>query len=183
MKAVDRILQKWRIDQARPWLRPGMRVMDIGCADGVLFQQCPHLEDGVGIDPDVLAPEKIGGNLIVPGLFPADLPDDRPFDAITMLAVLEHIPLDAQIELARDCALRLQPGGHLIITVPSPAVDHILAVLRAVRLIDGMSVEQHYGFDVATTGPTFEAVGLRLVKRRRFQLGLNNLFVFQKPLP
>jgi hypothetical protein len=32
-------------------------------------------------------------------------------------------------------------------------VDHFL----------GMSPEQHYGFDIATTAPTFEASGLKLV--------------------
>jgi SAM-dependent methyltransferase len=179
MKAIDRMLQKWRIGQARPWLRAGMRVLDIGSADGALFRQCPDLADGVGIDPDVTAPTQIGSNLLVPGLFPADLPDRRPFDAITMLAVLEHIPLEAQGVLARDCAEHLKPGGHLIITVPSPSVDHILSVLRGVRLIDGMSLEQHFGFDVATTRPTFEGGGLELVKEKRFQLGLNNLFVFR----
>jgi SAM-dependent methyltransferase len=160
-----------------------MRVLDIGCADGALFHQCPELTDGVGIDPDVVAPSKVGGNVLVPGLFPADLPDDRPFDAITMLAVLEHIPMDAQAGLARDCAAHLKPGGHLIITVPSPMVDHILSALRAVRLIDGMSLEQHFGFDVATTRPTFEGGGLELVREKRFQLGLNNLFVLRSPPP
>ena len=160
----------------------GMRVLDVGCADGAMFRQCPDLADGVGIDPDVKERLNIGANLLVPGLFPADLPDERAFDAITMLAVLEHIPLEAQAVLARDCAVHLKPGGYLIITVPSPLVDHILAILRAVRLIDGMSLEQHYGFDVAMTRPTFESAGLKLVKQGRFQAGLNNLFVFQKPL-
>ena len=181
MKAIDRMLQRWRINQSRVWLRPGMRVLDIGCADGALFRYCPELTDGVGIDPDVPSPSTVGGNVLVPGFFPAGLPDDRPFDAITMLAVLEHVPLNVQAGLARECAARLKPDGHLIITVPSPHVDHILSSLRAVRLIDGMSLDQHFGFDVATTAPTFEGAGLNLVKKKRFQLGLNNLFVFRNP--
>jgi cyclopropane fatty-acyl-phospholipid synthase-like methyltransferase len=181
MKFVDRFLQKWRINRARHWLQPGMRVLDIGCADGALFRHCVELDDGVGIDPDVPAPWKVRENAIVPGMFPADLPDRRPFDAITMLAVLEHIPREAQPGLANDCAAYLKPGGYLIITVPAPTVDHILAVLKAIRLIDGMSLEQHYGFDIATTAPTFEAPGLKLVAWKWFQLGLNNVFVFQKP--
>lgn len=181
MKSIDRLLQRWRIGRARPWLRRGMRVLDIGCADGALFRQCGGLTDGVGIDPDVERGSEVGGNVLVKGLFPDDLPDARPFDAITMLAVLEHIPPGIQPRLAADCARHLKPGGHLIITVPAPAVDYVLAGLRAVRLIDGMSLEQHFGFDVGTTAPTFQGGGLVLVERTWFQLGLNNLFVFQKP--
>jgi SAM-dependent methyltransferase len=181
MKAIDRMIQRRRIDMAVPYLGPGKRVLDIGCADGALFRHLPHLTGGVGLDPDLDAPTAVHGNVLLKGFFPDDLPDDRPFDVITMLAVLEHIPADAQPALAQNCARYLRPGGHVIITVPEPAVDHILALLRAVRLIDGMSLEQHYGFEVASTLPTFQGAGLAMVKAKRFQFGLNNLFVFANP--
>src|SRR5262249_5180958 len=104
-----------------------------------------------------------------------------PFDAITMLAVMEHIPLDQQAPLAQGCFRYLRPGGRLILTVPSALVDPILNVLRALRLIHGMSLEEHYGFDASQTPAIFRAAGLELVTARKFQLGLNNLFVFEKP--
>ena len=103
------------------------------------------------------------------------------FDAITMLAVLEHVPTDAQAGLAQACAIHLRPGGQLIITVPSPAVDRILEVLMALRLVHGMSVEQHYGFDTESVPAIFSGHGLGLTVHRRFQCGLNNLFVFRRP--
>jgi hypothetical protein len=97
-----------------------------------------------------------------------------------MLAVLEHIPTAAQPALADACHELLSPGGRVIITVPAKAVDHILAVLRWLRLIDGMSLEEHYGFEPADTGRIFAAPGFRMIHCSKFQLGLNHLFVFER---
>jgi 2-polyprenyl-3-methyl-5-hydroxy-6-metoxy-1,4-benzoquinol methylase len=181
MKALDRFIQRWRIRKVRRFVRAGARVLDVGCADGALFRLIPHIEDGIGIDPFIDGGSNHGRYVLIKGWFPDDLPDERPFDAIAMLAVLEHVPADRQEPLARACERFLKPGGQLLITVPSPTVDRILAVLKALRLIDGMSLEQHYGYDNTKTADLFTATGLRLAVHRRFQLGLNNLFVFEKP--
>ncbi len=181
MKFGDRVLQRWRIAKAAPWIKRNGRLLDVGCADGAIFQQLAgRIAGGVGIDPDVAKLEQIGKGLLVPGFFPENLPDSQPFDAITMLAVLEHIPQTGQAKLANDCFQYLIPGGRLIITVPSPFVDNILSVLKTLRIVDGMSLEEHYGFKPAGTRPIFENAQLRLIAHRRFQLGLNHLFVFEK---
>jgi 2-polyprenyl-3-methyl-5-hydroxy-6-metoxy-1,4-benzoquinol methylase len=109
------------------------------------------------------------------------MPEAEPFDVITMLAVLEHVPRAEQSVVASGCARLLKSGSRVIITVPSPRVDAILKGLRAVRLVEGMSLEQHYGFEPREVVPLFTGAALRLVVHRTFQLGLNNLFVFQKP--
>jgi len=182
MKYLDRVLQRWRIREAAAFIRCGDSVLDIGTADGALFRLVPGLGPSVGIEPELEA----GHKAISPGLdfykgyFPAALPGPMQFDAITMLAVLEHIPPSEQVELAKACAAHLKPGGRLIITVPSQAVDYVLALLTAVRAIDGMSVHQHYGFNASETPGIFTPYGLRLTARRYFQLGFNNLFVFTR---
>jgi 2-polyprenyl-3-methyl-5-hydroxy-6-metoxy-1,4-benzoquinol methylase len=182
MNAVDRWIQRWRVSKVRRPIGPRDRVLDIGCEDGAMFRILRNYGEGIGIDPFIEAPLDAGRYRLVKGWFPQDLPDDRPFDVITMLAVLEHIPTDQQEALAGHCFERLKPGGKLLVTVPSPKVDTILAMLRAVRIVDADSLHQHYGFDPSRTVRLFTGAGLKLVESRRFQLGLNNFFRFEKPL-
>jgi hypothetical protein len=108
------------------------------------------------------------------------MPPVAPFDAITLLAVLEHFAAGDYEGLRAGCARFLKPGGCLIITVPSPKVDLILKVLLAIGLIDGMSLEEHHGYDVRETTRIFPPPDFQLVQHQRFQLGLNNLFVFRR---
>jgi SAM-dependent methyltransferase len=184
VKTIDRLLQRWRISKVKPYVAPGARLLDIGCADGELFRRIAGVGEGVGVDPDLPARTATLPNaVLVKGLFPRDLPDQRPFDVITLLAVLEHVPPAAQGSLALQCARHLKPGGHLVVTVPSPFVDYILAALKWLRLIHGMALEQHYGYDPCQTAALFAVAGLELVSARRFQLGLNHLFVFKKTAP
>lgn len=180
MKAVDRLLQNWRIDKARRYIPAGARVLDIGCADGALADRVPGLTEYVGVDPDLASLPPRPNRRYLRGTFPQVLEDSRPFDAITMLAVLEHVPPEQQSPLAQSCAAYLKEGGRLIISVPSPLVDHILDGLKLLRVIDGMAVEEHYGYEIEQTPALFNVGGLSLLKWEKFQLGLNNLFVFQK---
>jgi SAM-dependent methyltransferase len=182
MTGLDRFIQQYRISQTKPFIRKSARVLDIGCADGALFRCLPFLNDGVGIDPDVDGEASLPNAKLLRGFFPQALPDDNPFDVITLLAVLEHLPGEMQVGLARNCFQYLAPGGLMIITVPSPAVDKILDVLIALKLADGMHAEQHYGFDITQTPALFESAGFRIKRQKKFQLGLNNLFVFEKPI-
>lgn len=181
MKYLDCLLQRWRIRMAAPYIPRGASVLDIGSADGALFREIPGLKDSVGIDPDLDHGSLFNalGVSFYRGLFPDALPAPRTFDVITMLATLEHIPENGLDPLARACAAHSRAGGLLIISVPSPHVDHVLTVLRALKMIHGMALEQHHGFDVRQTPGIFEP-NFSLVAHRKFQLGMNNLFVFRR---
>jgi 2-polyprenyl-3-methyl-5-hydroxy-6-metoxy-1,4-benzoquinol methylase len=181
VKAFDFWLQRQRIAKAAPWIPHGSRVLDIGCADGALFRQlADRIHSGVGIDSELEERVKQPRYELVPGSFPEALAPHESFDAITLLAVLEHVPPEAQADLALACARHLKPGGHLVITTPEPLVDPILDVLSFLRVIDGMALEQHYGFKPADTPGIFTKHGFELASWQRFQLGLNNLFVFRR---
>jgi 2-polyprenyl-3-methyl-5-hydroxy-6-metoxy-1,4-benzoquinol methylase len=181
MKSLDYYLRDVRFAKARPFIRPGEVVLDVGCDDGAMFERLRGvIKSGVGVDP-VLA-EKTQKDLytLYPGLFPDAVPEGTKVDVITMLAVLEHIPPSQQARLGQLCYDLLNPGGRVVITVPSPRVDDILHLLLKLRLIEGMSVHEHYGFKPEHTGPLFTAPLFRRRVKRKFQLGLNNLFVFDR---
>ncbi len=181
MKPFDRLLQQWRIAVVRPYIPTGARLLDIGCGDGALFRELsPHLRAGVGIDLDPGPSRAEGAYQLIVGRIPEDLPNpSEPFDVITMLSVLEHVPPTDQPRVAKRCHALLKPGGYLVISVPSPTVDHLVRLLSALRIMDGTHCEEHYGFIVSTTPTIFQ--DLTFVQHKTFQCGLNHLFVFQKP--
>jgi SAM-dependent methyltransferase len=183
VNVVDDIIRDVRVAQAVRVIPLGARVLDVGCHDGALFRRLgPALRDGIGLDPALRGPLTGDRYRLEPGSFPTDAPDEPGgFDIVTMLAVLEHLTSEEQKVAAEAAHRLLADGGLLILTVPSPLVDRLLHGLTRLRVLDGMEAEQHHGFDPAEVIPLMEAVGLRLLRHRRFELGLNHLFVFERP--
>jgi SAM-dependent methyltransferase len=181
MKAGDSFLQRWRVRKAAAHIRRGSRVLDIGCSDGALFRLLHgRIRTGIGIDPDAV-PQDSARFKFIKGSVPGALPATETFDCITLLAVLEHIEPKQQEVLAERCVAMLRPGGRVICTVPSPAVDRLIHLGQRIRVLDGMAAHEHYGFEPSQTIRLFTQSGLVLHKSRRFQLGLNHLFVFASP--
>jgi len=181
MRAIDRLLQNWRGRMARPWVPNGAAVLDIGCHQGEFLHSLgDHIGPSVGLDP-LAPPRENERHRLIARAFTEPAPfQDEAFDAVVMLATLEHIrDKDA---LGRECYRLLRPGGRMIITVPSRWVDVIVHLLCGMRLADGMSLEEHHGYDPRTTPQVFGRHGFVLEHWRHFQLGLNHLFVLLKPL-
>jgi 2-polyprenyl-3-methyl-5-hydroxy-6-metoxy-1,4-benzoquinol methylase len=184
MKAIDKFLRYWRVKVA---LNNGPKsmtsVFDIGCDDGYLLRKlAPVTSKQDGIDPR-LCIEGIGNiSKVKKGFFPASIEAEQmngSYDAIFALAVFEHFTEVDIRESASVISKMLSDEGRLVVTVPHPFVDKILDVLMWLRLIDGQALEEHHEFNPETLLSYFSE-SLKLVKRQKFQFGLNNIFVFER---
>ena len=88
MKPLDRLLQRWRISKAAGWVRPGDRVLDIGCHEGEFFRALPGLHAGVGLEPDLKEGVNQPPHRFLQGTFPHPELLSEDFDAIVLLAVI-----------------------------------------------------------------------------------------------
>lgn len=184
MKFLDRFIRNRRIAQVIRVIPRNVRVFDIGCHDGHLFDLLgSSLEKGIGIDPFLTNEVTKPAFRLLPGSFPDDVPGDvGEFDIVCALAVLEHVRADELSSFVNRMASLLAGGGAVVLTVPSPRVDAILDLLIKLRLLDGMEPDQHHGFQIGDIVPLFVAAGLSLERHTHFQFGLNNLFLFRKPV-
>lgn len=180
MRMIDRIIRDWRYRKVEPYVPYGCRLLDIGGGDGsFLSRMRARIREGVCADP--LIEERSDGKLMFIRLRVTDrLPfPDRSFDVVTMLAVYEHLGPQRQ-HITREVFRILNENGLALLTVPSHLVDYISKALISIRLADGPSIEEHNLFRSSDTKVIFEGCGFKLRLLSKFQLGLNNLFIFKK---
>lgn len=96
-----------------------VRILDIGCAGGVAFDDFSRFGDVTGIEPDdkLIDSTPKWRNRVRHDLFTPSYQPEEQFDVITMLDVLEHIEDDVGT-LAHLFKI-LKPGGYAILTVPA----------------------------------------------------------------
>lgn len=102
------------------------------------------------------------------------------FDAITMIAVIEHLP-DPEAVLQRLSKL-LNADGRLIITTPRRGTEKLHVLGARIAFCSREACEEHV--DVFPDKAYFEekpqSCGLRLDHYERFLLGLNQLAVLRQ---
>jgi 2-polyprenyl-3-methyl-5-hydroxy-6-metoxy-1,4-benzoquinol methylase len=184
IKLLDRMLQQQRIKRVRHHIRSEDTVLDFGCFDGQLFKKLGHLmAGGIGIDSDPSIEgcfDGLGENFqfLSGGLELLTRENLPKIDLVVALAVIEHLH-ETQI---REFALRLgslvEPSGRMLLTIPHPFVDKIVAAGISLHLLAGADFDSHHGLKPLAASNIIDASGWVLKSWKKFQLGLNNEFLF-----
>jgi 2-polyprenyl-3-methyl-5-hydroxy-6-metoxy-1,4-benzoquinol methylase len=102
---------------------PGARtLLDVGAATGLLVTEAARLGlDAIGIEPSRSLSDRArsrGAN-VISGTLPHPALEDRAFDIVTLVDVVEHV--SDPVGLCRAARDRLAPGGLLVVVTPDVA--------------------------------------------------------------
>ena len=97
----------------------GLRILDVGCGDGLFFDRLAEFGDVEGIEPDegLVDPQGPYRARICTAPFDPHFRPAQPYSLVLMLDVLEH--LDNPDQALRHAYRLLEPEGALLITVPA----------------------------------------------------------------
>jgi predicted SAM-dependent methyltransferase len=101
---------------------------------------------------------------------------DAYMDAITMLAVAEHLDPDGLAFLLRETYRVLKPGGHVVITTPSAWSDGLLHLMASLNLVSAEEINEHvFAYTLPLLGWYFGRAGFKMTRVHfgYFELGLN----------
>lgn len=127
-------------------LRAGT-VVDIGCGVPPLFLERTHFARKIGIDAraepgtdDVTGMTLFRWN--ANGTEPLPLPDASA-DAVTLLAVIEHVEHDRIEHVLSETKRILRASGAVIITTPRPIAAPILRAMAWLNLVSREEIREH----------------------------------------
>lgn len=158
-------------------LRHG-RILDIGCGSSPYFLAHTSFKEKFAIDqlkPSISVPEihwhslNLNTNPVLPF-------EDEFFNAVTMLAVIEHLNPASLIELLEEAHRVLQPGGQVILTTPAAWSDSLLRGMARIRLVSAEEIDEHaFSYTLPLIGWCFGRAGFEMekVKFGYFELWLN----------
>lgn len=187
---LENYLSARRAAMARRRLDPalrGGRVLDYGCGSFPHFLVGCGFAERYGVD-QVAAPDPP-----VPGVRYTRLDIERAdrlpfadgfFDAVTMLAVFEHIPEPDLVRLLDEVDRVLAPGGQFFMTTPAGWTAPIIAVLAGLGLISPEEASEHeaaYSHRMIRGVLGRTGLGVYPARRGSFECGMNNWVSVRKP--
>jgi ubiquinone/menaquinone biosynthesis C-methylase UbiE len=172
---IGRALMKWRIATVLPYLSG--RVLDVGCGTNELLRA--YQGEGIGIDVHPWD----GVDLIVENS--ARIPfEDNSFDTVSCVAALNHIP--NREEFLLEAYRLIRPGGALVITMIPPRISRVWHFLQSPWDSDqkerGIKPGEVYGISLQEMRSLLRAAGFLIAREKGFMLGINRIYVAQKPV-
>lgn len=110
-------------DLVQAWIKPGAKVLDLGCGDGSLLQQLVREKNvsgfGVEIDPAAITRCVEAGINIIEQNLDEGLENfgDQSFDTVVMTQALQavhypHLVMDEMLRIGKECVVSFPNFGH-----------------------------------------------------------------------
>jgi SAM-dependent methyltransferase len=188
---LEPMLARMRTQRANllipPELRAG-RILDIGCGSFPYFLAHTAFKEKFAVDQLPMPKETAAENQIE--FYTLDLNQEPRlsfeggyFDAVTLLAVIEHLNPDSMAFLFREACRVLRPGGLLILTTPAAWSDGLLRLMARLTLVSADEIREHaFAYTLPLLGWHFGQAGFRMskVKFGYFEFMLNMWATAQK---
>lgn len=176
----DEWLALKRVGIARKLLRnhDTTRILDLGCGANLPLLRKIMAEHRVGADLQVWHQWKERGGIDVL-VHQVDERGSLPFradvfDAVTLLAVLEHISPDAADSLLIDVGRVMRAQGRVVITTPPRRTDRMLPLLGRMGLISKESPAEHKAtYSKVELHEMLTKAGYADVEVGSFEVGMN----------
>jgi SAM-dependent methyltransferase len=153
VQSTKHVLQLASLIPARP-----LRVLDFGCGNGEFLAMCHQYGfEAFGVDRSQARRDKAGVSVVAS----VDELDEKPFHAITLFEVLEHVDHPrAILEMLRG---RLVPGGILVLETPD--CSGIANIVSRQDYYNIHPLDHINGFTPATLRGIAERVGFHSIAK------------------
>lgn len=158
------------------------RVLDIGCGLYPYFLSTLDAFDKYGIDQSDIKIQE-GMTLCKTDLNAIKkLPfEDGYFDAVSALALIEHLDPAAVPCILQEARRVLKKDGILVLTTPADWTEKILKYMAALNLVSKQEISEHKSlFNSRSLRELLRVCGFRNIKIDSFELGMNLLAVADK---
>jgi SAM-dependent methyltransferase len=152
-----------------PPLREG-RILDVGCGSFPYFLAHTSFKEKFAIDQIPLS-SNTASELKIES-FTLDLEiephlpfEDNFFEAVTLLAVVEHLDPALMAKLFKEVYRVLKPGGMVILTTPAAWSDGLLKFMARISLVSAEEIHEHaYAYTLPLLGWYFGQAGFEMTK-------------------
>ena len=179
---LDRIIRSWRLKPARQAINLADNIVDLGCGQSckICLENYNKINSYTGIDKEVDNLNLGKVKLIKLDLDRADLPImSNSIDKIFAFALVEH--LGHPDKCLSECHRILKKLGFLYLTTPTPKAKGLLELLAKFNLIKREDIVDHKQyFSPNRLGSMLSDIGFNVKLIKKFELGLNCLYVVQK---
>ena len=161
-------------------LRQG-RILDIGCGSYPYFLAHTAFKEKFAVDQLPMPKETADRNRIE--FFELNLNQEPRlpfeagyFEAVTLLAVVEHLNPESMAALFKECHRVLKPGGMVVLSTPAAWSDGLLHLMARLNLVSAEEIHEHaFAYTLPLIGWHFGQAGfeMRKVKFGYFEFMLN----------